>query len=68
MTHRNIFIQSAFAVMLTTSFASSVIAQETFIEKVVASVNDEVVLNSELNERVLEITRRLEGGDQKDAK
>ena len=65
MTHRNIFIQSALAVMLTTLLTSSVIAQETFIEKVIASINDEVVLSSELDERVLEIMRRFEGSDQK---
>ena len=48
-----------------TAISFSLTAEEILIDEVVASVNDEVVMRSELEERALEVIGRLQASNTK---
>lgn len=57
---KNIFLMFFFVLV-----SSSVAAEEILLDEVVASVNDEVVMRSELEERALEVIARLQASNTK---
>lgn len=64
MISKNIFFQHLCGAILAVSFASLVPAKEVLLDEVVASINDEVIMSSELEDRTLEVLDRIRESDR----
>ena len=64
MISKNIFFQHLCGAILAVSFASLVPAKEVLLDEVVASINDEVIMSSELEDRALEVLDRIRESDR----
>ncbi len=64
MITKNIFFKHLCGAILIASFASLVTAEEILLDEVVASINDEVVMRSDLQDRTLEILNRIKESGQ----
>jgi peptidyl-prolyl cis-trans isomerase SurA len=61
----NFSLSYIFIALLFAAISFSLVAEEILIDEVVASVNDEVVMRSELEERALEVIGRLQASNTK---
>jgi hypothetical protein len=59
MTKKNIFFKYLCGAILAVSFAPLVTAKEILLDEVIASINDEVIMSSELEGRVHEVLDRI---------
>jgi len=61
----NFSLSYIFIALFFAAISFSLVAEEILIDEVVASVNDEVVMRSELEERALEVIGRLQASNTK---
>ena len=64
MTKKNIFFKYLCGAILAVSFAPLVTAKEILLDEVIASINDEVIMSSELEGRVHEVLDRIKESGQ----